>query len=215
TGLTIAGVSIRQDPADWLLIDPKYVDKDQILQLPLNANVGTSSVRRKSQLLDIRPDLQVNDLRGNVPTRIQKLRQGDYQAIVLAAAGIQRLNLDLSDLIVFPLHPREFVPAPAQGVMAYQCKKDNKEIREIVKAIHQTETARLTNIERKVLQMMDGGCQVPIGVYCETDHFGHYHVWAAYSANENEPLHRIRHSSSTSFELAETIVRLLKSGQSA
>ena len=112
-GLKIAAVSYREDPADWLLIDPSKTADNQIFKLKENAIIGTSSARRKAQLLDFRPDIQLKDIRGNVPTRIEKLRNGDFDAIVLAAAGIKRLELDLSDLTIIRLNPREFIPSPS------------------------------------------------------------------------------------------------------
>ena len=154
-------------------------------------------------------DISVIDLRGNVPTRVQKLRNKGYDAIILAAAGLERLELDLSDLEVKRLHPREFVPAPAQGVIAYQVRSADTEMRKIIAHIHHAETAKRSNIERKVLKMMDGGCHIPLGVYCELDAAGNYQLFSAYAKNENDKLHRYRLSQSTSFEMAERMVEKL------
>ena len=95
--------------------------------------VGTSANRRKAQLTDYRPDITLKDIRGNVPTRLEKLRAGDFDAIFLAAAGVSRLELDLSDFEVVEMNPREFVPAPAQGVLAWQTNRDDTETRLILK----------------------------------------------------------------------------------
>lgn len=208
-GLKIAAVSYREDPSDWLLILPSKIADNQTFKLPENAIVGTSSARRKAQLLDFRPDLQLKDIRGNVPTRIDKLRNGDFDAIVLAAAGIKRLELDLSDLKIIPLNPREFIPSPAQGVLAFQTSEDNLNVRKILKLLHQPEVSAVTNIERKVLNLMDGGCHLPLGVYCEKDANGNYHVWAAMAETWDSPLKRVQLSSSTSHGLAEKIVEAL------
>ncbi len=209
-GLVLAGVSYREDPADWLLLRMSAQDATQTLRLPIGATVGTSSARRKAQLLDFRKDLIIKDIRGNVPTRLDKLRQGEFDAIVLAAAGLKRLQLDVSDLYVTPFSPRELVPAPAQGVLVFQTTKDDLEMRRLLRQIHHPEVSAVTNVERKVLQLMAGGCHMPLGVYCERDALGNYHVWAAVADSWDMPLRRARLSSSTSFNLAEQLVKALQ-----
>ncbi len=209
-GLAITAVSYRENPADLLLIHPNSIAEDQVLKFKQGAIVGTSSARRKSQILSVRKDIELRDIRGNVPTRIEKLRKGDFDAILLAAAGIQRLALDLSDLKVVELHPKEFIPAPAQGVLAFQTRSDDKDTRRILKKIHRPEVAEVTNIERKVLNLFDGGCQLPLGVYCEKDNQGNFHIWATKADNWDGVLKSVRLSSSTKFELAEQVVEALK-----
>ncbi len=204
--LVIAAVSYREDPADWLLILPEKFDENIPFRFVKNATVGTSAARRKAQLLHFRPDIRIDDIRGNVPTRIDKLRKKQFDAIVLAAAGIKRLDLDISDLRVVPLNPREFIPSPAQGVLAFQTCKDNLDVRKVLKLIHQQEVSAVTNIERKVMKLTDGGCHLPLGVYCEKDPSGNYHVWAAKADTWNSPLKRVQISSATSHDLAEKIV---------
>ena len=169
-GLMVAGVSRRADPSELLLIRKEFVDTNQRFNLKKAAIVGTSSSRRKSQILAFRPDVELKELRGNVPTRINKLREGQYDAILLAAAGVERLELDLDDLHVEYLKPEEFVPAPAQGVLAWQTRDDDDELMEIIDTIADLDTRIRINIEREVLQMFDGGCQLPLGVYCDTEH---------------------------------------------
>lgn len=172
-GLTIAAVSEREDPAEFLVIHPNALDEDEKWGLKKGAIVGTSSARRKAQLVHHRPDISLKDLRGNVPTRIDKLRNGGYDAIMLAAAGVTRLELDLSDLKVVRLNPEEFVPAPAQGVLGLQIREEDSEIAEILSKLNHTEIAERINIERKVLNLLDGGCQLPLGVYCPDDKTAH------------------------------------------
>ncbi|MBP7184413.1 MAG: hydroxymethylbilane synthase [Saprospiraceae bacterium] len=208
-GLVIAGVSYREDPSEYLLIRKECFDENQVLKLKQNAIVGTSSSRRKSQMLDIRNDVTFVDIRGNVPTRINKLRTGVCDALLLASAGINRLKVDISDLEVLALAPEEFVPAPAQGVLAYQCKEANIEIRKIIKQIHHPEVAQCTNVERKVLNLLNGGCQMPLGVFCKFDANNNFHVWASKANAWNEEIKKVRLSSSTSYQLAEQIVELL------
>ncbi|MEM1120527.1 MAG: hydroxymethylbilane synthase [Bacteroidota bacterium] len=210
-GLVIAGVSYRENPADWLVINKAQADATKIYQLKEKAVVGTSSARRKAILLDIRPDIILKDIRGNVPTRLKKLREGQFDAIVLAAAGLTRLDLDMSAFEVIKLNTKEFVPAPAQGVLAYQACKDDIATRKIIKKLHRSEVATVTNVERKVLNLLEGGCHMPLGVYCEKDQNGNYHVWAAKADTWDGPLKRVRLSSSTHFELAEQVLAALKS----
>ena len=124
-GLTIAAVSEREDAAELILIRKESVDNAKKFFFKKAAIVGTSSARRKSQLLAFRKDVIIQDLRGNVPTRIQKLRDKKYDAIMLAAAGVERLGIDLSEFKVIRLDPREFVPAPAQGVLGLQIREND------------------------------------------------------------------------------------------
>ena len=208
-GLSIAGVSYRENPADWLVINKGQEDTSKVYQLKENAIVGTSSARRKAIMLDIRPDINLKDIRGNVPTRLQKLKDGQFDAIILAAAGLTRLELDMSDFVVVKLNTQEFVPAPAQGVLAYQTCTADIETRKIIKRLHNSEVAAVTNVERKVLNLLGGGCHMPLGVYCELDDKGYYHVWAAKAATWDGPVKRVRMSSGTSFELAEQVLAAL------
>lgn len=210
-GLVITAVSYRDNPADWLIIRKSALDAGKIFKIKEGAVVGTSANRRKAQLTDYRPDITLKDIRGNVPTRLEKLRAGDFDAIFLAAAGVSRLELDLSDFEVVEMNPREFVPAPAQGVLAWQTNRDDTETRLILKKIHHPEISAVTNVERKVLQLMDGGCQLPLGVHCERDASGHYHAFAA--CEIGGVVRRARLSSSTSYGVAEQLVAALKKEQ--
>lgn len=211
-GLALTAVSYRANPADCLIIRPEAVQEGPLFQLKTGAVVGTSSARRKAQMLDFRPDIQIQDIRGNVPTRLDKLRKGDFDAILLAAAGLERLELDLADLQVLRFNPREFVPAPAQGVLAFQTRTGDLELRRVLKRIHRSDVAQATNVERRVLQLAGGGCHMPLGVYCELDLQGNYHVWAAKAEQWDQPLRRAHLSSGTTFELAESVLKALGEG---
>ena len=208
-GLVLAAVSYREDPADWLVIRSGLEAGGQLLRLPEGAVVGTSSARRKAQMLALRPDVQLKDIRGNVPTRLEKLRREDFDAILLAAAGLRRLAIPLDDFVVVPLNPLEFVPAPAQGVLAFQCREEDKETRRILAGLHHPGVAVCTNVERKVLQLVGGGCHAPLGVYCKRDSAGNYHAWAAYAKAWDQPLRRAQLSQATHFRLAEQLVEQL------
>ncbi len=166
-GLIIAAVSERADPAEILLVRESAVDINKKWGLMEGAIVGTSSARRKSQLLAHRPDTILKDLRGNVPTRINKLRNQQYDAILLAKAGIDRLEIDLSEFNVVVLDPSEFVPAPAQGVLGLQIRKSDDRMAEILKPLNNKSVQKRIAIERKVLNLLEGGCQLPLGVYCD------------------------------------------------
>ena len=179
--LQIVAVSEREDPAELLLIHPNAVAEGQAWRLQENAIIGTSSARRKSQILAHRPDLKIKELRGNVPTRIAKLRAGAYDAILLAKAGVSRLKLDLSDLIVVRLDPKIIVPAPAQGVLGLQIRSNDARTKELVAPLNDPAVHALIAIERKVLNLMDGGCQLPLGVYHDGTKI---HVTHAHSAQE-------------------------------
>jgi len=209
-GLRLAAVSYRQNPADLLIINPAAFDKTQPLKIKKNAIVGTSSARRKAQLLSMREDFQIKDIRGNVPTRIQKLRDGQFDAIMLAAAGVERLELVLEpEFVTLELDPTIFIPAPAQGVLAFQIRSSDKALSKELRILHDQEVVECTNVERRVLQMCDGGCHVPLGVYCKKDSIGNFHVWAAKAKHWDGTVNRVRFSSSIAKNLSDTVFNAL------
>lgn len=163
-GLTIAAVPIRAAAQDVLLIRRDSRKDRPWLPLGLGATVGTSSVRRRDQLLLLRPDLNIQALRGNVPTRVDRLREGRYDAVVLAAAGLDRLELDLSDLVRLDLDPRHFVPAPAQGALALQMRKGDPKL-DWLRRLSDAKTATEIEAERAILRALEGGCQLPFGAH--------------------------------------------------
>jgi hydroxymethylbilane synthase len=201
-GLKIACVSEREDPADLLLIAKGSVDTSKVWNLKENAIVGTSSARRKSQVLRFRDDVQIRDLRGNVPTRIQKLRDNQYDAILLAKAGVDRLEIDLSEFEVFVMDPTEFVPAPAQGVLALQIRESDTVLFETLQKMNHPEVQKRIAVERKVLNLMQGGCQLPLGVYCDENEI----VYVSYSSNWENGSNWYEYSTDNLDDLAEIIV---------
>lgn len=204
-GLTIAAVSEREDPHELLLILKDCVDIKQKLSVKFSGMVGTSSNRRKAQLLSYRPDLEVEDLRGNIPTRIQKLRDEDYDAIMIAKAGVQRLGIDLSEFYVEELEPMEFVPSPAQGVLAIQTRESDPEIIELLQRIHNKDVAEEISVERKVLNLFNGGCHMPLGCYCRKEG-GVFQVWTAKAEEAESFPDRLFIESESTEGLAEKIV---------
>jgi len=213
-GLVITAISERADARDCMIVNKDQNEEGRVLKIKKGARIGTSSIRRKLQIQNLIPDVEVLELRGNVPTRINKLREGKYDAIILASAGIDRLALDLSEFRVIRFHPREFVPAPAQGVLAYQCRSEDIETRKIISLIHSRATLEVTNIERGVLKALDGGCQVPVGVYCEKDSLDYYHAYAFYHT-EALGYKNIQFSQSTTAGLIEILLDQLKSVQAS
>ena len=178
-GLEIAAVTERADPRDMLLIRPEVYDKAaQHLPLHMGICLGTGAIRRQKQFLSLRPDLILKELRGNVPKRVQKLREGDYDAIVLAAAGLERLQLDLSDFVTVPLEPTIFIPAPAQGVLAIECRREDFEIASILTDLNDMTAYRAISAERGLMAMLQGGCQLALGAYATFENgLVTLHVW--------------------------------------
>ncbi|MBN1457098.1 MAG: hydroxymethylbilane synthase [Sedimentisphaerales bacterium] len=163
-GLIIAAVPQRENPADALVCSKEAVS---IEALPKAATVGTSSLRRIAQVKNIRPDLDCVPLRGNVETRIAKVGSGHIGAIIIAAAGLNRLGL--SEKITAVLPPKIFVPAPAQGALAVQIREDDIELEEIVKKLDVKEARITAETERCVLAAMHGGCSIPLGVHARIE----------------------------------------------
>ena len=162
-GLIIAAVTKRLDPGD-ALVSNRFSSFEE---LPKGARVGTSSLRRRAQLLCARPDLEMLDLRGNVNTRLRKLDEGEYDAIVLAVAGLKRLGF--ADRIRQVL-PREMVlPAVGQGALAIETREDDKETRDMLAFLRDDDTICCTEAERSFLARVEGGCQVPVGVYATAE----------------------------------------------
>lgn len=209
-GLVIAGLSDRANPSDTLVIRKESYREDKLFKLPENATVGTSSQRRKALIKYFRPDINTVDIRGNVPTRIQKLREQDFDALLLAQAGIDRTGVDLTGLEVLTLNPREFIPAPGQGIIAFQTREENVDLRKKLAALTDKRLIETSNVERKILQLMGGGCHMPLGAYCVKDQNGYLHVWSCFAEQWQDALYFVQYSSATDHELAETIVKKLK-----
>jgi hydroxymethylbilane synthase len=206
-GLIIAAVSEREDPSELLLILKDCVDVRQKMSLKFGALVGTSSNRRMAQLLAYRPDLEIKDLRGNVPTRIDKLRSEKYDAIMVAKAGVSRLNIDLSEFHVEELTPAELIPAPAQGVLAIQIRESDQELFETLQKLHHSDVAEELKVERAVLKLFGGGCHLPVGCYCRKDD-GLFQVFASRADKGDDFPDRVFLQSQTTEGLAEKVVSL-------
>jgi hydroxymethylbilane synthase len=180
--LVIAAIPRREDPCD-VVIAPQPLGS--LADLPKGACIGTSSLRRMAQLLHARPDLNILAIRGNVETRIAKMEKGDYDAIVLAAAGLKRLNL--SDRISLALPPAEFLIAPGQGALAVQVRGDNADVIAIVSKLDHKPTRLVVEAERQVLAAMHGGCSIPLGVYSKLEGDS-LSLWAILATSDGKQL---------------------------
>ncbi len=158
-GLELLGPTLRADARD-VFVSLEY---GSVAELPEGAVVGTSSLRRTSQLLGFRDDLFVKPIRGNVNTRLEKLAQEDYDGIVLAAAGLERLGM--TDRITDYFSPRSFLPAAGQGALAIEIASDNEKIRKFLAKLINKDLVNELTAERTLLKTLGGGCQVPVGAY--------------------------------------------------
>jgi hydroxymethylbilane synthase len=174
--LVVAAVPARVDPADLLLVRREALagDKKKFIPLAKSAKVGTASARRRVWLKHFRSDLNIEPLRGNVPTRLRKLKEGAYDAIVLAAAGVERLTAEqrlgdlgaLGEIEFIRLDPEKFVPAPAQGALALQCRRDDRRVLSALATIDHAQSHAAVQAERDALARAEGGCDVAFGAYC-------------------------------------------------
>jgi len=211
-GLIIAAVSEREDPSELLLILKDCVDVHQKLSLKFGATVGTSSNRRKAQLLAYRPDLEIEDLRGNVPTRIEKLRDEKYDAIMIAKAGVSRLNINLSAFHAEVLTPNEIIPAPAQGVLAIQVRGEDKELFSALQPLNHKSVAKELAVERAVLKLFGGGCHLPLGCYCRKED-GMYQVFTSKADKGEDFPDRLFLEAKSADGLAEKVVAAFDKGR--
>jgi hydroxymethylbilane synthase len=158
-GLSIGAYLSREDARDVLITK----HGDPLEKLPPGAVIGTDSIRRQVQMQQIRPDVHMQSLRGNVPTRLEKLATEPYDAIVLAAAGLKRLGIE--SRITQYFDPNEMTPSPGQGILAIQLKEGNEELQKLLAAINDDDAARAAHIERSFSKALGGGCKSPIGAY--------------------------------------------------
>ncbi|SET24387.1 hydroxymethylbilane synthase [Natronincola peptidivorans] len=158
-GLVLGAITEREDPRDVLIMK----EKCSLQELPQKSAVGTSSLRRKIQLLSLRKDLQMRDIRGNVGTRLEKLHTEGLDAVILAAAGLKRLGYQEEDF--YYLDTTTFTPAVGQGALGCEMRKKDKEVYEMLKKINHKETYNCVMAERTFLKLLEGGCHVPIGAY--------------------------------------------------
>ena len=179
-GIIQACVPRRENPVDWLVMRP---------DAPSNPVIGTSSERRRRFLEKALPDATFPWIRGNVPTRLQRVRDGllrdePLHGTVLAAAGLERLGLDLSGLIVRALRSDEILPAPAQGALLAETRANFSELRDVLRGFHDPVTERCVHLERLVLAGIGGGCQQPLGAFAAIKSDGRLELQAAFAAED-------------------------------
>lgn len=200
-GLVISAITKRFDPGD-AVVSPKY---KKFSELPQGAKVGTSSLRRKAQLLHVRPDLNICDLRGNVNTRLRKLEEENFDAIILAVAGLKRLGF--CDRITDVLPQSMVLPAVGQGALAIETRAQDKEVCERIAFLNDEETVQCATAERAFLARVEGGCQVPVGVYAVPAAEGRLQVEAVIASLDGRRLYRDKITGRA--EEAETLGREL------
>jgi hydroxymethylbilane synthase len=186
-GLAKAAIPPRESAGDVLVSGRGYT----LETLPKGARVGTSSLRRSAQLLHRRPDLEIRPLRGNIDTRIRKAYQGEYDAIVLAAAGVNRLGLQAQ--VTEELSLQVMLPAPGQGALAVQCRSDNAALLSLLQAIDHAETRAAVLAERAFLKGLGGGCSAPVAAYGFVE-AGLLHLEGLVASRDGREIIRIRHS---------------------
>ena len=164
-GLILGCVPERAPRCDALLLPSNAEEISSLMDLPANARVGTGSPRRQAQLLHHRPDLQLLEIRGNVDTRLRKLDEGQYHAIILAEAGLRRLGLE--SRISLLLQPPIFFPAVSQGALGIECRDDDQETQQLLNALTCSITHAEALAERSLLRTLRAGCHAPLGVWCE------------------------------------------------
>ena len=179
-GIVPACIPHREDPADWLVMRP---------DAPEDLVIGTSAVRRERLLKDLFPKARFTWIRGNVPTRLQRVRDGvlrdePLHATMLAAAGLKRLKLDLQGLLVRPLTPAELPSAPGQGALLAEARADRPDLVDVLAEMHDPLTARCVTLERQVLAGIGGGCQQPLGALAEPQADGSLLLRAAYAGDD-------------------------------
>ncbi len=162
TGLTLGAVTRREDVSDVFIPHPRNPVKT-LLDQPEGSAIATGSLRRKSQLLHVRPDFQIRDIRGNLNTRMQKLEDSNWAGMILARAGVVRLGWEKQ--IGETLDPEKFLPAVGQGALGIEIRSTDQLMAELVLQLHDELTANATTAERALLRVLQGGCQIPIGAY--------------------------------------------------
>lgn len=162
-GLTLGCVSKRAAVSDLLLVRNEMVDENNAVPVKAKSRIGATSLRRQSLLRRYAPELVPTFLRGNVPTRIDKLRRGEYEAIIIARAGIDRLQLDLTDLSVFELNPYIWLPAPGQAALGIEIRENDERVENAISVLKDTMAERAVSIERDLLTRFEGGCHTAFG----------------------------------------------------
>ncbi len=196
--LTIGAVLQREDPRDSF-VSYKYSAFDQ---LPENATLATSSLRRRVNILHLRPDINIVDMRGNLDTRLRKLKESDYDGMLLAAAGLLRLGL--SERITEIIPAQRMLPAVAQGALAVEIREDDPRMRKLLQPLYHTETFAAVTAERAFLAELEGGCQVPVGALATIEENHLYIEGFISDLNANKYLRKKLHGNSEDAKMIGT-----------
>lgn len=186
-GLTIGCIPFREDPRD-AFISKNHV---KLAELPAGAIVGTSSLRRSAQLLAVRPDLEIKWIRGNIDTRLAKLQHEEYDAIILAAAGLARMGWS-QDVVTEFIDANICVPAVGQGALSIECREDDHDLLELLSHFNDEATNLAVRAERTFLHVMEGGCQVPIAGYATVDFNKEISLTALIASPDGKEIHKER-----------------------
>ncbi|MEY3367314.1 MAG: hypothetical protein RI973_469 [Bacteroidota bacterium] len=210
-GTLIAGLSARSNPAAWLLANKQAADNGEMFSLKKEALAWASIPVLGQQLQSFRPDVR---LAATAPVRstrelLDLFRQGAADAWLVPAADMVHLEGELDELDITRFNPRELLPPPGCGVLAYLCCSNDLSTRSILRGIHHPEVALLTNVERKVLRLLGDARHASIGVYCERDSSGYYHAWACLQTHGDTGPRHARCSQSTHYHLSERIAEEL------
>jgi len=197
-GFEIAAITQRENPRD-VFCSRKYKSIDE---LPHGARIGTSSLRRQAQLKAVRPDLEIHPLRGNVDTRLRKLEAGEYDAVILAAAGLNRLGK--TELVRQVISAEVMCPAAGQGALAIEIRADDSGTRQLLGFLDDATARATTTCERALLNKLGGGCQVPIGAFAEVRD-GHLHLDAIVARPDGTKLLRESQDGSDPVRLGEAV----------
>lgn len=205
-----AGISSREDPSEILLIHKNAYVANKSFRLKENSAVYVTSERQQALFTHFRTDLDVKVIAEDLDTRVNSVRESLRDATVISGTEKESLSGgEKEDIESIKLNPREFIPTPGEGITAFQTRKNDIPLRKKLGSLTDRKLVNTINVERETLRQLSDQPEVILGVYCESDEMGHYHVWACYAPNPGAPLKFIQYSSSTQHELAETIVKKL------
>jgi len=188
-GLSVVAVSERESASDCVIYHPRLGSLQSLSDLAEGVCIGTSSLRREAMILEKNPKATLVSLRGNVPTRVQKVSEGKLDAVVLATAGINRLGLSLEGLGCLALDPTQFVPAPGQGALAVEIRTEdlNRPWAKGLSRWNNASASECTAVEREILNRMEGGCTLPLGVLCERIQTNLWKIYVFLGVKEDLP----------------------------
>lgn len=202
-----AAIISRQEPLSFLLIHPE-AQEQKPFRLAHEAKAATPHRWQQVQMRDFRPDIRWMGWDGELAKNIRDLQSRRIDALLLTAPEAEQVKDVFPEVVSLHINPRECCPAPGLGAVVIQCSAADKTLRKQLQLVHNREIAELTNAERKLLRLLGGDPVLPLGAFCERDSMGNVHFWAAWSPGENRPLIRLRHSSSTTFEIAEQLLSM-------